>query len=219
VRILRETWGADSGTDTTRTEAFYPDLFVQTYHVRVHPIPPDGVYAFWDGKAGVVDTYYTAVRPDGVPIDGRNDELYGTNSEWQQDLLGQTYFAIDLPDPTLQGAQADAAWDEVAGPWGSVVSVVQTDHPSAVVLNPYYRDDAAFDDGTGHDPSPQGSFGAHGIHFFVSGDTDNLFLPASSTEFVAHEDQYVFPGRMPNVGQAIQALDAAPLVPVVQRLG
>ena len=212
IRVLRETWGADSGTSVTRLDAFYPESFVQTYHLRVHPIPPDGLYAFWDHKAGTVDTYYTALRPQGVPIDGRNDELYGTNSEWQQDLLGQPYFTIDAPDPTLSGLAANEMWDQVSGAAASMVTYIHTPTVAPGALTPYYRDDLAFDDGTGHDPAPQGSWGAHGIHFFFTSDTDNAFLPAPVDEFVASTTQHVFGGRMPNVGEQVAAMERAPLV-------
>ncbi|HVM45688.1 MAG TPA: hypothetical protein VM582_07105 [Candidatus Thermoplasmatota archaeon] len=216
LRVLRETWGADSGTHVTRLDVFYPTFFSQVYRMRVHPIPPDGVYAFWDHNAGAVDTYYTSVRPEGVPIDGVNDELYGTNSEWQDDLLGATYFAVDVPDPTLQGAQANVAWDQVSGARGSIVTVLLAPDTKTGVLTPYYRDDATFDDGTGHDPQPQGSFGAHGIHFFFTSDSDNAFLPAPVNEFVAEVRMLVREGRLPNVGEDVARVERAPLIPVVR---
>jgi hypothetical protein len=40
VRAMRENWGADSGTNVTKTDTFYRDEIVYHYHVRVHPIPP-----------------------------------------------------------------------------------------------------------------------------------------------------------------------------------
>lgn len=215
VRVLRETWGADSGTSVTRLEAFYPTFFSQTYRMRVHPIPPDGVYAFWDHNAGVVDTYVTSLRPEGVAIDGVNDEIYGTNSEWQEDVLGDAYFTIDAPDPTLQGALANFAWDQVSGPHGSIVTVLLAPDSKTGVLTPYYRDDAAFDDGTGQDPSPQGSFGAHGIHFFFTSDSDNAFLPAPVNEFVAEVRMLVREGRVANVGEEVALAERVPLVAVV----
>lgn len=217
IRVIRETWGADSGTSVTRTDVFYRDQFVQRYMMRVHPIPPDGVYAFWDHRAGMMETYYTPARPGGVPIDGKNDELYGTNSDWQEDLLGASLFTIDAPDPTLQPLVADFAWDEATGPWATLVTYIATPAgmPSGA-LTPYYRDDSQFDDGTGSDPAPsgqgQGSFGAHGIHFFFTSDTDNLFLPAPVNEFAATVTQYVLAGGLGNVGDDIAALERAPLL-------
>jgi len=209
IRVLRETWGADSGTDVTRLETFYPTFYTQTYHLRVHPIPPDGLYAFWDNKQGMVDTFYSPLRPEGVPIDGADDEAYGFNSEWQQDFLGKPYFTVDVPEPTLQPLAANEDWDEVAGPHGSLVTYIHADRPEAGVLMPYYRDDASFDDGTGHEA---GSFGAHGIHFFGTVDTDNAFLPVPTDEYVAVVTQHVLPGRAGNVGDEAAALERAPLI-------
>ena len=88
VRCIRETWGADSGTNVTKTETFYRDAVAYRYHVRVHPIPPDGLYTSWDynrdamipseaeRNAGVAEgRYYTLLRPQGVPVDGVNDDV------------------------------------------------------------------------------------------------------------------------------------------------
>src|SRR5690606_38604060 len=78
VRAIRETWGADSGTNVIRRETFYRDEVRQDVYLRVHPIPPlDGIYAQWDFNAGRVTRYYNQNRPLGVPIDGRNDEVFG----------------------------------------------------------------------------------------------------------------------------------------------
>ncbi len=88
VRAIRETWGADSGTNVIRRETFYRDEVVQRTWLRVHPIPPlDGIYAQWDFNAGVVDRFHTPGRPQGVPVDGRNDEVFGNlddpcNARW-----------------------------------------------------------------------------------------------------------------------------------------
>ncbi|HVM39264.1 MAG TPA: hypothetical protein VM618_00650, partial [Acidimicrobiia bacterium] len=80
VRAIRETWGADSGTNVIRREVFYRDEIRQSSFLRVHPIPPlDGIYAQWDHAAGAVDTYYNPFVPDGVAIDGRNDEVFGNS--------------------------------------------------------------------------------------------------------------------------------------------
>jgi hypothetical protein len=88
VRAIRETWGADSGTNVIRRETFYRDQMVQKNWLRVHVIPPlDGIYAQWDFNAGRVNRFYNAQHPSGVPIDGRNDEVYGNlddpcNERW-----------------------------------------------------------------------------------------------------------------------------------------
>src|SRR3954465_4560064 len=53
VRAIREIWGADSGTNVTKTEYYYRDADVFNYHTRVHPIPPDGLYTDWAYRYGV----------------------------------------------------------------------------------------------------------------------------------------------------------------------
>ena len=82
VRAIRETWGADSGTNVIRRETFYRDQIQQKSYLRVHVIPPlDGIYAQWDFNAGRMTHYYSsrlmATHPEGVPIDGSNDEALG----------------------------------------------------------------------------------------------------------------------------------------------
>ncbi|HEX9888357.1 MAG TPA: CehA/McbA family metallohydrolase [Nitriliruptorales bacterium] len=80
VRVVRETWGADSGTNVVRRETFYRDEVQQTSFLRVHVIPPlDGIYVQWDHNALAVDTYRNPYVPDGVAIDGRNDEVFGNS--------------------------------------------------------------------------------------------------------------------------------------------
>jgi hypothetical protein len=82
VRAIRESWGADSGTNVIRRETFYGRQMAQKTWLRVHVIPPlDGIYAQWDFNAGRMTRYYSsrteATAPAGVPIDGRNDEQFG----------------------------------------------------------------------------------------------------------------------------------------------
>ncbi len=80
VRAIRETWGADSGTNVIRREAFYKHEMRMKTFLRVHVIPPlDGIYAQWDFNAGRVTRFYNPRTADsgGVAIDGRNDEQYG----------------------------------------------------------------------------------------------------------------------------------------------
>ena len=79
VRAIRETWGADSGTNVVRRETFYKSEMRQKSWLRVHVIPPlDGIYAQWDFNAGRVDRFYNARNADsGFAIDGRNDEAFG----------------------------------------------------------------------------------------------------------------------------------------------
>ena len=101
VRAIRETWGADSGTNVIRRETFYRDQIRQKTFLRVHVIPPaDGIYAQWDFNAGKVNRYYNPRNPNGVPVDGSNDETVGNfddpcNSNWNtmpgRSQLDQTY--------------------------------------------------------------------------------------------------------------------------------
>jgi hypothetical protein len=110
VRAVRETWGADSGTNVIRRETFYREEMRQLTFLRVHVIPPlDGIYAQWDFNAEKVKRFYNptiasnpAQFPLGyAPIDGKNDEVFGNfddpcNRNWDGNdtgLLAQTYRA------------------------------------------------------------------------------------------------------------------------------
>ena len=117
VRAIRETWGADSGTNVIRREVFYRDQMKQRTFLRVHVIPPlDGIYAQWDFNAGAVDTFYNGHNQtaQGVAIDGRNDEkVFGgnfddpCNARWEggdETVVESTYRSIyqNLGDPSGQ---------------------------------------------------------------------------------------------------------------------
>jgi hypothetical protein len=78
VRIIRVTWGSDSGTNVTRTDIFYADSIVHEFDMRVHPVPPlDGIYTQWDMAAGRITKYYNPYNSNGVPVQGINPVLYG----------------------------------------------------------------------------------------------------------------------------------------------
>ncbi len=154
VRAIRETWGADSGTNVIRRETFYRDRMVQKNWLRVHVIPPlDGIYAQWDFNAGRVNRFYNSANPAGVPIDGRNDEVYGNfddpcNSRWDKPngqsqldalyrstyqqaqlcpvLSSQEHASIDPGDATFADANAALGWAEVAGPYGTIVDRIHS---------------------------------------------------------------------------------------------
>src|SRR3954463_10605304 len=154
VRAIRETWGADSGTNVIRRETFYRDEVRQKTWLRVHVIPPlDGIYAQWDFNAGRVNRFYTPKQPAGVPIDGVNDEVYGNfddpcNPQYDASTTGsltQTYrdlykgfglcsapynLSFDLPDETISDANAALAWSQVSGPAGTIVDRYQIDKAS-----------------------------------------------------------------------------------------
>jgi hypothetical protein len=153
VRAIREVWGADSGTNVTKTELYYRDAVAFRYRVRVHPIPSDGLYTSWDYNRGVASTYYNMVKPEGVAIDGVNDDVGNVD---EIPVLGVPAF-FDAPDPTHNVPSAFGTWEQVSGKGdaGSLVHTFElkgaTTAANATVV-PYYRDDACLDDGTGDDP-------------------------------------------------------------------
>ncbi|MFN2545141.1 MAG: Ig-like domain-containing protein [Actinomycetota bacterium] len=156
VRAIREVWGADSGTNTTKVEYYYRDYYVFRYHLRVHPVPPDGLYTDWDNNAGAVTTYYDEGLNNlgmtaGVAIDGKDDEKVGNIDS--NPVTGNSYF--DIVDPTFSEPLSFFNWEEVSGPNGSLVYMFQLNDARDAeepLIIPYYRDDACFDDGTGDDP-------------------------------------------------------------------
>jgi hypothetical protein len=240
VRAIREVWGADSGTNVTKTETFYRDVITYRYHVRVHPVPPDGLYQSWDYNAGVVAKYYNAIKTDGVDIDGMNDDMGNI------DDVGGTPAYFDAPDPTFQLPLAIDNWQQVSGKGdsGSLVYLYDAKGPTTA-LNPlsflYYRDDKCFDDGTGDDPvarpwpgepttdprvqaayagkpcdERQGAWGTHGAHVMLTGDTDNAFQSKPLTELDTQEWQFAVPTSVPHaVGEPYANSVRRPMVSVV----
>jgi hypothetical protein len=121
----------------------------------VHVIPPlDGIYAQWDFNAGVAETYYNPRHPEGVPIDGKNDEVFGNLDDPCQDRydaennpndtseLDQMYrstyeqlqgcqlpnhLSIDVTDPTYNTVNAALDWNQVSSPEGTIVDRYQID--------------------------------------------------------------------------------------------
>jgi hypothetical protein len=243
VRAIRETWGADSGTNVTKTETFYRDAVTYRYHLRVHPIPPDGLYTSWDYNHGVAAKYFNALHTDGVDIDGVNDEVVPPI-----DSVGGQPAYFDAPDPTFSVPLTMLQWEQVsgAGNAGSLVYVLENkgatslENPTVV---PYYRDDMCFDDGTGDDPvarpwpgeastdprvvaayggapcdQRQGAWGEHGVHYFFTNDTDNAFVgsPVPVTEVDAQQWQFAVPTATPvAVGEGYAQDVRVPLVVTV----
>jgi hypothetical protein len=147
VRAIRETWGADSGTNVIRRETFYRESLVQKSWLRVHPIPPlDGIYAQWDFNGGAVTRYFNSRNADaGVPVDGRNDEAFGNlddpcNDNYDlndtgaldqgyRDFYAQSplcdlspyHQSVDVFDPTFSAANTALEWSQVSGPGGTIV--------------------------------------------------------------------------------------------------
>jgi hypothetical protein len=251
VRAIREIWGADSGTNVTKTETYYRNADTYRYRVRVHPIPPDGLYTSWDYNKGVAATYYNTLKPAGVPIDGVNDD---TGQFDQLPVSGQKAF-VDTPDPTFDLMSAVNRPEEVAGTDNNGALVYVFEFKGATSLEnadavPYYRDDACLDDGTGDDTVPrpwpgedygqqkvqdgyrdywrahtgdntiqyaglacnptgaatlpeykrtpfQGAFASHGIHFFVTHDSDNAQQPVTVNEIDGQQWRYAVPLSAP----------------------
>jgi hypothetical protein len=154
VRAIRETWGADSGTNVIRRETFYRDEVRQKSWLRVHVIPPlDGIYAQWDMAAGRITRYYSSAKPGGVDVDGRNDELvgnlddpcnpdYDANSTSELDQGYRSAYrslpgpcggdfpyhqSVDLSDPGLGELNAGLQWNVSTGPHGTIVDRYQVD--------------------------------------------------------------------------------------------
>ena len=156
VRAIRETWGADSGTNVTKTETFYRDSVHYRYRVRVHPIPPDGLYTSWDYNYGTAHTYFNETRTEGVPVDGVNDEVVGNVDEAPN---GDPAF-FDAPDPSHTKPLSFFNWEQVSGKDdnGSLVYMFEMKNAQSLenpLVTPYYRDDRCFDDGTGDSPTPR----------------------------------------------------------------
>lgn len=182
VRCIREVWGADSGTNVTKTETYYRDMVVSRYHVRVHPIPPDGLYTSWDYNRGAMvptaaeqiagvpgGRYYTLLRPQGVPIDGINDDIgqidsvapiagFCLTSDGPKPAEnGRCPLFLDAADASFNLPLAFANWEQVSakGDLGSMVYTFELKGATSLAtpaVVPYYRDDACLDDGTGDDP-------------------------------------------------------------------
>jgi hypothetical protein len=152
VRAIRETWGADSGTNVVRREVFYRDEVRQQSFLRVHAIPPlDGIYAQWDFNAGRMTRFYNPRNPDGVAIDGSNDEVFGNlddpcnehydandTSDFDQGYrsiyrathlceISPYHQSVDPGDPTFADANAGSGWSQTAGPHGTIVDRLSVD--------------------------------------------------------------------------------------------
>jgi hypothetical protein len=142
VRAIRETWGADSGTNVIRRETFYRDSMIQKSYLRVHVIPPlDGIYAQWDFNAGRVDRFYNSQHPGGVAIDGKNDEVYGNFDDPCEDRWSN--------DPSR--SQVDSAYRQLyIGLQGCTIAKTASDSDPSGQVDYYHQSvdpgDATFDD-------------------------------------------------------------------------
>jgi hypothetical protein len=152
VRAIRETWGADSGTNVIRRETFYRDEMRMKSWLRVHPIPPlDGIYAQWDFNAGRMTRYFNSKHPEGVAVDGKNDEAFGNLDDpcnpWYdangdpfaqgyRDFYSQALLcdktkpyhqSVDVVDPSFSQANTALEWNETTGPYGTIVDRITAD--------------------------------------------------------------------------------------------
>jgi hypothetical protein len=156
VRGIREIWGADSGTNVTKTETYYRDADTYAYHVRVHPIPADGLYTDWSYRPGIATKYYNLKNQNGVAIDGQPDNSIGEID--QVPVTGQDV-EVNSCDPTFAVCSAMNNPEEIAGDGFGLVYEFELTGATAAAGNaaavPYYRDDACFDDGTGDAPAPR----------------------------------------------------------------
>jgi hypothetical protein len=280
VRAIREVWGADSGTNVTKTETFYRDAITYRFRVRVHPIPPDGLYTSWDYNAGVAECYFNESHETCVAVDGRNDDAVQVDEmpqEWRDNCpeelpdpddtdpcIERAYF--DATDPRHSKPLANLNWEQVSGAnnFGSLVYMFEMKNAQSLenpLVVPYYRDDACLDDGTGDNPMArqfpgeresdprvygpelqdctidsadpfgpfdattnnwslrQGCFACHGIHYFITGDTDNAFSSAPLTEIDGQQWQWAVPTEAPGaVGDAYANTIKTPLVAVATYL-
>jgi hypothetical protein len=129
VRVIRVTWGSDSGTNVTRTDLFYADSVVHEFDLRVHPIPPlDGIYTQWDMTAGRITTYYNPYNSKGVPVTGINPVLYGDMNahigpdglSWSSnDKLGRTVQQANGGKPVTVGNPNNSTCTSSACVYGS----------------------------------------------------------------------------------------------------
>ena len=156
MRAIRETWGADSGTNVIRRETFYRRELSQKSWLRVHVIPPlDGIYAQWDFNADVVRKFFSSAHPNKeFRIDGRNDEVFGNWDDPCNELYDENerssidnayreaygsapllcdsdqfpyHQSIDLPNLGKSEFNAAYQWNLVTGPHGSIIDRYQID--------------------------------------------------------------------------------------------
>lgn len=162
VRTIREIWGADSGTNVTKTETYYRDLYQFRYRLRVHPIPPDGIYNSWDHNRDAVACYFNTVLgarntdgsplasgacPGGVPVDGQNDDVGNVDGapfpadcdldSYQDGDVHEpdgcdAYF--DATDPTFEAPSAILRWEQISGQDdnGSLVYLFENNTPQSL---------------------------------------------------------------------------------------
>jgi hypothetical protein len=149
VRVIRVTWGSDSGTNVTRTDTFYAYSVDHEYNLRVHPIPPlDGIYTQWNMDAGAVTTYYNPYNPKGVPVTGINPVTYGDTSDFvgpsgirysSNDKLGRALAGANGGKPVTVGSPDPATCGS-----GVLPSVPVAGSPDLCVYGSFNTGDVTF---------------------------------------------------------------------------
>ena len=173
---------------------------VATYY---NPWQPQG--AAVDGQNDeVFGNQHWTVTQDGVQIQdqeavpavGPLDLKVGNPDAHNCKIAGQKGVCndIDFLDPTFDGPVGALNWEEVAGPYGGVVtrwSIKKHTGGDAYTLiaTPYYRDDSCFDDGTGSDPGPhlKGRSVDNGTSGAYAGDASQYFDPSDPTGGANHD--------------------------------
>ena len=203
VRVIRESLGTNSGTNVTRTVIAYANSFRQIIGLRVHPIPPQGLWGYWDmnSHAGPM-TYYSPQVPDGVPVDGHPDSV-GTGAEVTSQL---------------------GYWQQVSGAQGGIADFLRSQKPVRAISRVHYRDDLSFNDHSGDDPAPgagQGAYGSFGLNFVWADDTDGAFVQQLGpvSEGVITDTVRVLGPNSPVVGQQLADSQDNPLVVAASRPG
>ena len=219
VRAIREVWGADSGTNVTKTEFYYRDGFDFSYHVRVHPIPPDGLYTSWDFRYGAVQTYYNQKNPAGIAVDGRNAQSAGEID--QVPVSGQPAF-FNTCVPTQDICTAIYNPEELSGNQGSLVFAADITGPTTVLqpaVVPFYRDDACFDDGTGDSPFARPWPGEDSTSSNVQNGYVQYWRQQSGNPSLAYSDLHCAPPAPGNPGYQQLGFDTSTTMPFQAAIG
>lgn len=206
VRVIRESLGTNSGTNTTRTVIAYANSFQQIIGLRVHPIPPDGLYGYWDMDSDAGPMTYTAeAQAAGVAVDGRPESV-GNGLQVLHPVTGY--------------------WQQVVGAKGGIASFMRSHKPIRGGSSIYYRDDLAFNDNTGDDPATgagQGNFGAFGMQFLFADDSDGIFVQTLGPIFegVFSDTVRVIgeTGARDGIGASVATSQRDPLIVAATRAG
>ena len=140
---------------------------VSTYY---NPFVPSGVAidgkndeVFGNTNVHVASDRIQITDEDPIPVIGPQDitvPLQGGDPN-RCDIAGESGICndLDFADPTFSGPAGPLNWEQITGPNGTLVTRWSIREHTAgdgyiAIAQPYYRDDACFDDGTGSDPGP-----------------------------------------------------------------